>query len=69
MKIPALVMYYFVRVRVVSQMRGVTKRVNARDENEINNTGFGVNRYRCVHTPVLEVRQCPLNLVAVPLYY
>ena len=27
----------------------VTKRVNARDENEINNTGFGVNRYRCVH--------------------
>ena len=40
---------------------GVTKRVNARDENEINNTGFGVNRYRCVHTPVLnlvlEVRQ------------
>ena len=43
-------------------MRGdVTKRVNARDENEINNTGFGVNRYRCVHTPVLnlvlEVRQ------------
>jgi hypothetical protein len=20
-----------------------------RDENEINNTGFGVNRYRCVH--------------------
>jgi hypothetical protein len=23
--------------------------VNARDENEINNTGFGVNRYRCVH--------------------
>jgi hypothetical protein len=23
-------------------MRGVTKRVNARDENEINNTGFGV---------------------------
>ena len=34
----------------------VTKRVNARDENEINNTGFGVNRYRCVHTPVLEVR-------------
>jgi hypothetical protein len=50
----------------------VTKRVNARDENEINNTGFGVNRYRCVHTPVLEVRQCVytivLNLVAVPLY-
>ena len=31
-----------------------------RDENEINNTGFGVNRYRCVYTPVL-------NLVAVPL--
>ena len=30
----------------------VPKRVNARDENEINNTGFGVNRYRCVHTPV-----------------
>ena len=54
MKIPALVMYYFVR-RVVRG--GVTKRVNARDENEINNTGFGVNRYRCVHTPVLEVRQ------------
>ena len=52
MKIPALVMYYFVRVR-----GAVTKRVNARDENEINNTGFGVNRYRCVHTPVLEVRQ------------
>jgi len=25
----------------------------ARDENEINNTGFGVNRYRCVYTPVL----------------
>ena len=42
----------FVRVR-----EGVPKRVNARDENEINNTGFGVNRYRCVHTPVLEVRQ------------
>ena len=40
MKIPALVMYYFVRVR-----EGVPKRVNARDENEINNTGFGVNRY------------------------
>jgi uncharacterized protein involved in cysteine biosynthesis len=34
----------------------------ARDENEINNTGFGVNLYRCVYTPVL-------NLVAVPLYY
>jgi hypothetical protein len=27
---------------------GVTKRVNARDENETNNTGFGVNQYRCV---------------------
>ena len=48
---------------------GVTKRVNARDENEINNTGFGVNRYRCVHTPVLEVYTAVLNLnlVAVPL--
>ena len=34
---------------------GVTKRVNARDENEINNTGFGVNRYRCVYTPVLNL--------------
>jgi hypothetical protein len=42
---------------VTNNLRGVTKRVNARDENEINNTGFGVNRYRCVHTPVLEVRQ------------
>jgi hypothetical protein len=30
----------------------VTKRENARDENEINNTGFGVNRYRCAYTPV-----------------
>ena len=55
MKIPAaLVMYYFVRVRGDVPK---AKRVNARDENEINNTGFGVNRYRCVHTPVLEVRQ------------
>jgi hypothetical protein len=44
MKIPALVSSYFVRVR-----GAVTKRVNARDENEINNTGFGVNWYRCVH--------------------
>ena len=50
--------------------------MNARDENEINNTGFGVNRYRCVHTPVLnlvlEVYAAVLNLVhvlvAVPLY-
>ena len=49
MKIPALVMYYFGRVR---EGGDVPKRVNARDENEINNTGFGVNRYRCVHTPV-----------------
>ena len=40
-----------------------------RDQNEINNTGFGVNRYRCVHTPVLEVYTAVLNLVAVPLYY
>ena len=52
MKIPALVMYYFVRVRV-SQIFELGRDQNA----EINNTGFGVNRYRCVHTPVLEVRQ------------
>ena len=45
MKIPALlvVSYYFVRV-VVSQIFEL-----GRDENEINNTGFGVNRYMCVH--------------------
>ena len=57
MKIPALVMYYFVRVRVVSQIFELGRDQNA----EINNTGFGVNRYRCVHTQVLnlvlEVRQ------------
>ena len=33
-----------VRVRVMSQIFEL-----GRDENEINNTGFGVNRYRCVH--------------------
>ena len=66
MKIPALVSYYF----VVSHNRAVMSQISggrhktcecARDGNEINNTGFGVNWYRCVHTPVL-------NLVAVPLY-
>jgi hypothetical protein len=71
MKIPALV----TAVCIISRRRvrgAVTKRVNARDENEINNTGVGVNRYRCVHTPVPRYSKYGstrvLNLVAVPLY-
>ena len=40
-----------------------------RDENEINNTGFGVNRYRCVYTPVLNlaVRRTSPSTIPVPV--
>jgi hypothetical protein len=43
MKIPALVMYYFVRRRVRVMMMSQIFELG-RDQNEINNTGFGVNQ-------------------------